>query len=54
MIFQETLQKYNDSIRDAVDELFASSFANQRNETDLLLVFQNALKNNHSEETLKR
>jgi hypothetical protein len=54
MIYEETLEKYNDSVKDAVDELFSNSFTNQRNDTDLLLVFQNALKNNHPEETLKR
>ena len=49
MIFQETLLKYNDYVREAVDELFLNSFTNQQNETDLLLV-----KNDYPEETLRR
>jgi hypothetical protein len=54
MIFEETLQEYDEYVKEAVDELFLKAFLNQKYETDLLLVFQNALKNNIDETTLER
>jgi hypothetical protein len=54
MLFEETMLQYEDSIKDAVEELFKNAYSNQVNETDLLLVLQNGIKQRYSPETLKR
>jgi hypothetical protein len=54
MLFEETLNKYNLIVEEAVDELFDAAYKNQEQKTDLLLVLENALKNNYPIETLKR
>ena len=54
MIFEETLQTYKDSVKKAVGELFRKAYSNQVNDTDLLLVLENGLKQNYSQEQLAR
>lgn len=54
MIFEETLQFYKDSVKKAVAELFRKAFINQVNDTDLLLVLENGLKQDYTIEQLKR
>jgi hypothetical protein len=54
MIFDETLQAYKDPVKKAVSELFRKAYRNQVNDTDLLLVLENGLKQDYSEEQLKR
>lgn len=54
MLFQETLAQYEDTIKEAVKELFETAYSNQINDTDLLLVLENGLKQKYSQETLER
>jgi hypothetical protein len=54
MLFKETLLQYEDYVKDATKELFDVAFSNQVHETDLLLVLENGLKQNYSQETLER
>ena len=54
MLFEETIEKYDDEVKNAVDELFAKAYSFQQNDTDLLLVLLNALKTNYPPDTLKR
>lgn len=54
MIFVETLQTYEDSVKKAVGELFRKAYKYQVNDTDLLLVLENGTKQDYSPEQLKR
>ncbi len=54
MLFEETIEKYDNEVKSAVDELFAKAYSHQSNDTDLLLVLMNALKTDYPPETLKR
>ena len=38
MVFFETLKKYEDEVKEAVDELFETAFKNQKYDTDILIV----------------
>jgi hypothetical protein len=54
MLFEETFSQYDEEIKIAVEELFLKAFSNQKNETDLLLILENGLKQDYSQEDLKR
>lgn len=53
MLFEETINLYQDQVEAAVDQLFEIAFKNQVAENDLLLVLENGLKNDYSEAQLK-
>jgi hypothetical protein len=54
MLFEETINLYQDQVEAAVDQLYERAFKNQVAENDLLLVLENGLKNDYSEAQLKR
>ncbi|MGA1976726.1 MAG: hypothetical protein ABSG89_02605 [Bacteroidales bacterium] len=48
------MNSYKDEVEYAIDQLYEMAYKNQVSETDLLLVLENALKNDYDEATLKR
>jgi hypothetical protein len=54
MLFEETINLYQDQVEAAVDQLYDIAFKNQVAENDLLLVLENGLKNDYDKAQLKR
>lgn len=54
MLRQESVERYDNEVRIAIDELWDAAFKNQKNENDLALILANGSMNNFPEETLKR
>src|SRR5690554_3571866 len=54
MLLQKNIDKYKQTVKQAINELFDVAFTNQKFENDLVLILANGTKNNYPEETLKR
>jgi len=54
MLTEESIEKYDAEVREAINDLWDNAYKNQKHENDLVLVIANGSRNNYPIETLKR